>query len=185
MSKYKNLPNFLTLLRILIIPAIISSFYFDDTVLTHRVSSSLFLLASITDFLDGYLARKYNLESNLGVMLDPIADKILVASTLLMLVKFNKAPEIPCVLIVGREFMVSGIREFLAKIKLSIRASKLAKVKTFLQMAAIYTLLLSSKGSSIAFCDNLGVILLWSASILTVLTSIIYLKNILKQHDFN
>jgi cardiolipin synthase len=176
MSKYKNVPNLLTLLRILIIPAIISSFYFNDTILAHRVSSLLFLIASITDFFDGYVARKYNLESRLGVMLDPIADKILVASTLLMLVKFNKAPEIPCLLILAREFMVSGIREFFAKIKLSIPVSRLAKVKTFLQMAAIFALLLGSEGSGLAFCDKLGVALLWSASILTIITSLIYLK---------
>jgi CDP-diacylglycerol--glycerol-3-phosphate 3-phosphatidyltransferase len=178
-SKYKNLPNFLTLLRILIIPAIISSFYFDDTVLKHRISSFLFLLASITDFLDGYVARKYNLESNLGKMLDPIADKILVTSILLMLVKFNKVPEIPCILIVSREFMVSGIREFLAKIKFSIPVSKLAKVKTFLQMVAIFALLLGSKGSSITFCDDLGLGLLWTAAIMTIFTSLSYLRRIL------
>ena len=180
MSKYKNLPNFLTLLRILIIPVIIASFYFDNTVLAHRISSFLFLLASITDFLDGYVARKYNLESNLGKMFDPIADKILVTSILLMLVKFNKAPEIPCILIVAREFMVAGIREFLAKIKFSIPVSKFAKVKTFLQMVAIFALLLGSKGSAITFCDDLGVILLWTAAIMTILTSLTYLQRILK-----
>ena len=86
-KKYKNLPNLLTSIRIFVIPVIIITFYFDDRAFAHQLSASFFLLASITDWLDGYLARKYSLETNFGKMLDPIADKLLVGSVLLMLVK--------------------------------------------------------------------------------------------------
>ena len=80
---YRHLPNILTGIRVAVIPIIIITFYFDDIVIAHQLSASLFMIASITDFLDGYLARKYNLESNFGKMLDPIADKLLIGSVLL------------------------------------------------------------------------------------------------------
>jgi CDP-diacylglycerol--glycerol-3-phosphate 3-phosphatidyltransferase len=156
------------------------SFYFDDIIMARRVSGFLFLIASITDFLDGYIARRYNFESNFGKILDPIADKILVGSTLIMLVKFNNAPEIPCVLILAREFMISGVREFVATRKIKLSVSKIAKVKTFFQMAAIFTILVGTKGSGISFCDELGNFLLWVAALLTVSTSISYLRIISK-----
>jgi CDP-diacylglycerol--glycerol-3-phosphate 3-phosphatidyltransferase len=179
MLKYKNLPNLLTILRILIIPVIVLSFYFDDVVFAHKISSILFLFASITDFLDGYIARKYNLESVFGKILDPIADKVLVGSILIMLVKFNKASEIPCLLILARELIISGVREFIARAKITVPVSSLAKVKTLVQMTAIFALLIGSKGSGIELCDQIGNVLLWIAVALTIITSISYLKVIL------
>src|SRR6476659_844939 len=116
----KNLPipNFLSIIRILITPIIIINFYLTDyfvnVVLVHRINGILFLIASITDFLDGYIARNFDMESKFGKILDPIADKILVTSILIMLVKFSKDHELPCMLIVAREIIMSGIRELMA-----------------------------------------------------------------------
>jgi CDP-diacylglycerol--glycerol-3-phosphate 3-phosphatidyltransferase len=175
-NKYKNLPNILTSIRILVIPVIIITFYFDDRALAHQLSAAFFLLASITDWLDGYLARKYSLETNFGKMLDPIADKLLVGSVLLMLVKFGKADEIPCILILMREFFIAGLREFLAGIRVSVPVSNLSKVKTFMQMAALFILLLGSTGSKIESLDLIGQVVLWLAAILTVVTGFVYIQ---------
>ena len=109
----RNIPNILTAIRILVIPIIILTFYFDDKAFAHKLSATLFGLACITDFFDGYLARKFNWYSKLGEMLDPIADKLLVSAIILMLVRFEKAQEIPCLLILMREIAVTGMREFL------------------------------------------------------------------------
>jgi cardiolipin synthase len=173
---FKNIPNIITIFRILTIPIIIITFYFDDLVLAHRISSLLFAIASISDFVDGFIARKFNIISGFGRMFDPIADKVLVGTVLLMLVKFRKADVIPCLLILSREFIVSGLREFLAEIKVSIPVSTLGKIKTFVQMGSITLLLLGSKGSGIESLDMLAQILLWFAALLTLISSYSYLK---------
>lgn len=170
----RSLPNILTFLRIAIIPIIIGSFYFDDVKFAHQLAATLFVLASITDFFDGYLARKYHVESNLGKMLDPIADKLLIGSVLMMLVKFDKVNEIPCLLILMREFFIAGLREFLAELRVSVPVSRLAKFKTTMQMLAIFILLLSSTGSGIQHLDVIGQTALWIAAILTLLTGASY-----------
>jgi cardiolipin synthase len=170
MHRYKNLPNILTAIRIGVIPIIILTFYFDDAVIAHQLSAFLFLIACITDFLDGYLARKFHLESNLGKMLDPIADKILIGAILIMLVKFEKANELPCILILIREFAVAGLREFLAEIRVSVPVSQLAKIKTFVQMGALFILLLGTVGSGITYLSEIGQIALWIAATVTVFT---------------
>jgi len=179
-KKYKKLPNILTLIRIFVIPVIIITFYFDDIVFAHQLSAAFFLLACLTDWLDGYLARKYSLETNFGKMLDPIADKLLVGSVLLMLVKFGKAGEVPCILILMREFFIAGLREFLAGIRVSVPVSNLAKTKTFMQMAALFILLLGSTGSKIASLDLIGQVVLWLAAILTLVTGFVYFRASLK-----
>lgn len=172
----RNLPNYLTIIRILLIPLIIVSFYFDDLVIVHRVAASLFFVAGVTDFFDGYLARKLNIESNFGKMLDPIADKILVGSTLLVLVAFAKVHLIPCILILVREFVVSGLREFLSTLRVSVPVSNLAKIKTAVQMFALFTLLLGNKGSGLSYLDDIGNYALWLAAILTIITGYSYFK---------
>jgi CDP-diacylglycerol--glycerol-3-phosphate 3-phosphatidyltransferase len=173
---FKNIPNIITIFRILTIPIIIITFYFDNLVLAHRISALLFAIASISDFVDGFIARKFNIISGFGRMFDPIADKVLVGTVLLMLVKFRKVDVVPCLLILSREFIVSGLREFLAEIKVSIPVSTLGKFKTFVQMASITLLLLGSKGSGIEFLDMLAQILLWFAALLTLISSYSYLK---------
>lgn len=171
----KNLPNYLTIARITVIPVIVMTFYLEHP-FAHRLGAVLFILASITDFFDGYIARKFNLVSNFGRMFDPVADKILVGCVIIMLLKKDMVGEIPCLLILAREFLVSGLREFLALVKVSVPVSRLAKVKTFLQMFALLILILGSKGSGIAYLDLLGEIILWVAAFLTIITGYSYFK---------
>lgn len=173
-----TIPNILTLIRVLIIPIIIVTFYFDDVVMAHKISSGFFLFASITDFADGYIARRYKMQTDFGRMLDPIADKVLVATVMLMLVKFRKVQELPCILILTREFVVSGMREFLASHDRIIIVSKIAKWKTAVQMTAIFLLLLGSKGSGVDYVDFIGQIVLWCASLMTLYTGYIYCRGI-------
>ncbi|MDP5110664.1 MAG: CDP-diacylglycerol--glycerol-3-phosphate 3-phosphatidyltransferase [Rickettsiaceae bacterium] len=176
----KNVPNYLTILRMVAIPIIIMSFYFDDSKFAHRLGALVFALASLTDFFDGFLARKYNLVSSFGTMFDPIADKVLVGCVLLMLVRFGRADETPCLLILSREFVVAGFREFLAQVKVSVPVTRLAKTKTFIQMLAMTMLLLGSTGSGIEYLDIIGHIFLWIAAIVTVITGYSYLKATIK-----
>lgn len=172
----KNIPNYLTLLRIVIIPIIVITFYFDDKVFAHQLSAILFACASITDFLDGYLARKYGWKSKIGMMLDPVADKLLITSILLMLVKFSKSQEIPCLLILTREIAVMGMREFLSQSQMSIPVTKLSKIKTTMQMVSLFVLLLGTKGSHIMYFDNIGNCLLWISALLTLVTGYSYVR---------
>lgn len=176
MIRVSNIPNVLTTIRIIIIPVIILTFYVDDIIFSYQLAATLFVLACVTDFFDGYIAKKFNLQTPFGRMLDPIADKLLVGSILIMVIKFRKANELPCILILSREFIVLGMREFLGHIKVSIPVSRLAKVKTTVQMIALAILVLGSKGSGIACLDTLGHITLWIASILTVITGYSYIK---------
>lgn len=180
MSIDKNLPNYLTIARILVIPIIILTFYLDNSKFAHRMGALLFAIASITDFFDGYLARRFDLVSSFGKMFDPIADKLLVGCVVVMLVKKGRAGEIPCLLILAREFLVAGFREFLAQIRVSIPVSRMAAVKTFVQMLALTILILGSVGSGIKYLDLCGQIMLWIAAILTVMSGYSYLRACIK-----
>ena len=172
----KNIPNYLTIIRLVSIPIIVMTFYFEDSKFAHRVGGIVFAFASVTDFFDGYLARKYNIISSFGKMFDPIADKVLVGCVLVMLVKDNRADEIPCLLILAREFVVAGFREFLAQVQVSVPVTRLAKVKTTIQMVAMTMLIVGSVGSGIASLDLIGHISLWIAAILTLVTGYSYLQ---------
>jgi CDP-diacylglycerol--glycerol-3-phosphate 3-phosphatidyltransferase len=172
----KNIPNYLTIIRILVIPVIVLSFYLENSKFAHQLGAILFIFASVTDFFDGYIARRFNIVSNFGELFDPIADKLLVGCVLIMLVKKGRVGEIPCLLILAREFLVAGLREFLAQIRVSVPVSRLAKVKTFVQMFALTILILGSKGSGINSLDLIGQIALWIAAALTVITGYSYLK---------
>ncbi len=176
MAIFHQIPNILTILRILIIPIIIITFYFDDKVFAHRLASGLFLFAGITDFFDGFIARKFNISTKLGKMLDNIADKLLVSSIVVMFIKFRKVSEIPCLLILSRELIIAGLREFLALVKVSVPVSYLAKIKTTTQMTSLFLLILGTKGSGIPYLDLIGKITLWIAAILTLITGYSYLK---------
>src|SRR5262249_30631552 len=143
---------------------------------SYQLTAGLFFFACITDFLDGYMARVLSAQSEIGRFLDPIADKLLVATVLLLLVSEHRADILPAIAIVCREILVSGLREFLAEIRVSVPVSKLAKYKTAVQMAAIFFLLLGPAGP--AWVPNLwlGQIFLWIAAILTLVTGHAYLK---------
>ncbi len=174
-----NLPNILTLSRIAIIPIVLATFFFDSTAM-RWTAVSLFTLAGVTDFFDGYLARRANQVSRLGRFLDPIADKLLVASVLLMLVGFDRMGQwtyIPAIIILLREILVSGLREFLAELRVGVPVTKLAKGKTTVQMVALGFLIV---GTAVPLAKEAGELLLWIAALLTIITGYDYLKAGLK-----
>ena len=176
-------PNYLTIGRIIIVPVFVFAFYlpgfYGDV-----IPFALFVIASFTDFLDGLLARMYKEESKLGELLDPIADKIIVATALILLVMdgtFKNYEVIAAIIILTREILISGLREFLAGGKIKLPVSNLAKAKTFLQMFAISALLTGETGNRIVnFQDynaqTIGMILLWLSAFLTLFTGYEYLR---------
>lgn len=177
MHFYKNLANYLTVSRIIAIPLIVVGFYFEDHKITRQLSASVFLLACLTDIVDGYIARKFHTSSRFGRFFDPVADKILVSCVILMLVKAERAPIIPSLLILSREFLVSGLREFLAESNVNLPVSKMAKIKTFMQMCALTILIIGAKGTGIKWFDDFGTILLWLSAILTFISGFSYMYN--------
>ncbi len=173
-----NIPNLITLLRILLIPVLVIVFYlpFEGN---HIAAAFIFLLAALTDWLDGYLARVLHQTSKLGSFLDPVADKLLVAVTLVLLVGENdfRFLAIPAAIIISREITVSALREWMAEVgnRASINVSFIAKVKTAIQMIAIVFLLAYKPGSAI-WVGVLGYCLLYVAAILTLWSMVLYLK---------
>ena len=177
-----NLANILTICRILVIPIIVALIYLKNP-FYGWLAFILFCLASITDYFDGYIARIRNEVSNLGTFLDPIADKLLVASVILILTSKEVIADwetIPALIILLREIAVSGLREYLAGIKVSVPVSKIAKLKTSLQLIALAILILSESGISFIPILFIGKIALWGAAILTLYTGYDYLKSGLK-----
>ena len=178
-----KIPNYLTIGRIIIVPIFVISFYlpgfYGDV-----IPFSLFIVASFTDFLDGLLARMFKEESKLGELLDPIADKIIVAAALILLVMngtIKNYEAIAAIIILTREILISGLREFLAIGKIKLPVSILAKYKTFLQMFSISILLTGETGNKIInFQDynaqTIGIILLWLSAFLTLYTGYEYLR---------
>ena len=174
MSFRRNLPNYLTYFRLAVIPALIGVFYFKGE-WGYTLASGLFLLASITDWLDGYIARLWAVESAIGRFLDPIADKLLVATALLLLVADHRADVLPSIAIMCREILVSGLREFLAELRVGMPVSRLAKWKTAAQMTAIFCLLLGPQAYGLP-AEEIGNLLLWLAALLTLATGYAYVK---------
>ena len=177
-----NISNILTLSRIIVIPIIVACIYLKSP-WYGWIAFFLFCAASITDYFDGYLARIRNEVSNLGTFLDPIADKLLVAAVILILTSKDVITDwetIPALIILLREIAVSGLREYLAVIKVSVPVSKIAKLKTSLQLIALAILILSESGITFIPILLLGKIALWSAGILTLYTGYDYLKSGLK-----
>ena len=180
--KFK-IPNYLTIGRIIIVPVFVITFYLPGFY-GDIIPFALFLIASFTDFLDGLLARMYKEESELGELLDPIADKIIVATALILLVMngtIQNYEVIAAIIILTREILVSGLREFLAKGQVKLPVSNLAKMKTFLQMFAIAILLTGETGNKIVnFQDynaqTIGIILLWLSAFITLYTGYEYLR---------
>jgi len=173
------LPNLLTLLRIAAVPALVASMLLLPPATAAITAFALFTVASITDWLDGYLARAWQMQSLFGTMLDPIADKLLVGTTLVMLVwngTLLGLAVIPALIILGREILVSGLREFLASFDVKIPVSAAAKWKTAVQMAAIALLLLApALPVGLATLHDAGHIMLWIAAALTLWTGGNYL----------
>ena len=173
-----SLPNLLTLSRILVIPALIAAFYLDYPI-ANWVALALFVSAAFTDFLDGHLARSRGEVSGLGRFLDPVADKLLVASALLMLVHVDGIAGwtiLPALIILCREILVSGLREYLAELRVGLPVSKLAKWKTMVQMTAIGFLIVGQAGWSAVPVTDIGAGGLWLAAALTLYTGYDYLR---------
>ena len=180
-----NISNILTLIRILVIPIIVALIYLQNPYFGW-MAFILFCLAGVTDFFDGYFARIRNEVSSLGTFLDPIADKLLVASVILILTAkgiIANWETIPALIILLREIAVSGLREYLAGIKVSVPVSKIAKFKTSLQLIALGILILSESGVYYLLVIIIGKISLWIAAILTLYTGYDYLKSGLKHFE--
>ena len=177
-----NLSNILTLIRIIIIPIIVLCIYLKNPFFGWT-AFILFCLASITDYFDGYLARIRNEVTNFGTFLDPIADKLLVAAVILILTSKGVIADwetIPALIILLREITVSGLREYLAGIKVSVPVSRIAKLKTFLQLCALALLILSEGITNITPVIYLGKLFLWIAGLLTLYTAYDYVKASIK-----
>jgi len=178
-----KIPNILTIGRIIIVPFFVISFFLPGFY-GEIIPFLLFILASFTDFLDGLLARLYKEESKLGELLDPIADKIIVSTALILLVMnetIQNYEVIAAIIILTREILISGLREFLADIQIKMPVSSLAKVKTFIQMFAIATLLTGETGNKIINFEDydaqtIGIILLWLSAFLTLYTGYDYVR---------
>lgn len=171
-----NIPNLLTLARLVFIPLLVILFYLPFT-WSLPLSAALFGLAAITDWLDGYLARRWDQSTPFGAFLDPVADKVMVAVALALLVeRFDSALlTLPALVIIGREIVISALREWMAEMgkRASVAVSWIGKIKTTLQMVALLLLLGTPPGTWIA---NLGVVTLYIAAILTLWSMLQYLR---------
>lgn len=173
-----SVPNLLTISRILVIPALIASFYMESP-FANWLALVVFVAAGVTDFLDGYIARATGQHTKLGQFLDPVADKLLVVTALLMLSAFARIDGInliAAVIILCREVMVSGLREFLAGLEVSVPVTQLAKWKTTVQITAIAFLLLGDAAPWGVDAVTIGIVGLWIAASLTLYTGYDYLK---------
>ena len=176
-----NVPNLLTWLRILLIPLFVGIFYFDKSWVSapnqNLVATVLFTVAAITDWLDGWLARKLNQTSAFGEFLDPVADKLMVAAALIVLTKLGRVDALVALIIIGREIAISALREWMAKIgsARSVAVSFLGKIKTVSQMLAIPLLLYYDPIGAFR-PEEIGTWLIWIAAALTLVSMAYYLK---------
>lgn len=175
-----SLPNILTYGRILAVPALVACMFLLRGDVARWSALTVFVIASATDWLDGYLARIWDQQSALGRMLDPIADKLLVGAALIMLVHDNTIDGWSiwaAVIILSREILVSGMREFLAELNVKVHVSQLAKWKTTMQMVALGVLIAGpSADKLVPGITTTGTVFLWMAALLTLWTGYDYLK---------
>ena len=183
-SRAYNIPNLLTYARILAVPLIVLFFFIEGRLqssdFARWAALAIFIVASITDYLDGYLARFWNQTSNIGKMLDPIADKLLIAAVLLLLAADQTIAGWSlwaAITILCREILVSGLREYLAALKVSVPVTRIAKWKTTAQMVALAFLLAGPAGDRVLpYTTEIGITLLWIAAILTIYTGYDYFR---------
>lgn len=177
----KNLPNILTISRVFAIPVIVLSFYIQNKY-ADLITISIFMFACITDFFDGYLARTWQVQSKFGKLFDPIADKLIVVSTIIMLIYMHKVNDftiVPSIIIICREILVPGLREFLIATNVSLPVSQIGKIKTFLQMVAVVTLIVNNY----EITQYIGAISLWFAAAITIWSGYHYVSAGMKQID--
>ena len=185
-----SLPNLLTLSRIFTVPILVALLWYPGWELGYGLGFGLYCLMGFTDYFDGYLARAQGTVSKLGVFLDPIADKIMVAAVIVMLVGTRHEAAsitglhlIPALIILLREIAVSGLREFLAELRVSVPVSQLAKWKTTLQLVALGALILAGALPTQYWIKEVGLLSLWAAAVLTVITGWDYLRVGMKHMD--
>ena len=173
-----NLPNKLTMFRVILIPVFVVFMLVDITSYDKWIALAIFIIASLTDLLDGKIARKYNLVTNFGKFMDPLADKLLVCSALICLVALNKIPAWMVIVIIAREFIISGFRLIAADNGVVIAASYWGKFKTTFQMVMICLMI-----ADISAISVLTVVVMWVAVVLTVVSLVDYLvknKDVMK-----
>lgn len=173
-----TIPNILTVLRIALIPVFVLVYYLPFS-WAHLLTTAIFGLAALTDWFDGYLARRLEQSSPFGAFLDPVADKLMVATALIMLVQSNPTPwfVVPAAVIVGREITISALREWMAEIgeRTQVAVSVIGKIKTTVQMVALLLLLYREDLWTMPTHD-IGVLLLYAAAALTLWSMVIYLR---------
>ncbi len=177
-----NIPILLTWLRIVLIPIFAFVLYLPDTVVQSQIinwtAALIFTIAGVTDWLDGYLARKWQQTSDFGAFLDPIADKLMVAVALIVLVELERTPALYAIIIISREITISALREWMAQMgkRNSVAVASIGKFKTAAQMVAIIMLLINEKNLMGLDLQFLGNLLMLVASILTIWSMCYYLK---------
>jgi len=180
-----NLPNLVTWLRIILIPLLIGIFYLPDDWLSpggkNATACAVFVVAALSDWLDGYLARALNQTSAFGAFLDPVADKLIVAAALIVLVQLGRVEMIVALIIIGREIAISALREWMASIgkSKSVAVAFVGKVKTASQMIAIPLLLYQDDLFGVVSTQWLGTLLIYVAAVLTVISMLVYLRRAL------
>ena len=177
-----TIPTLMTWTRIIAIPLIVGVFYLPWDIATRNlVATVMFVLFALTDWLDGYLARKLNQTSSFGAFLDPVADKFLVCASLLVLVHMNRADVFVALIIIGREIAISALREWMAQIgaSKSVAVHTLGKLKTTVQMVAIPFLLFDGRLLGVIDTHLWGTLLIWVAAVLTVWSMVYYLQKAL------
>jgi len=180
-----NVPNVITLSRIIMIPFIVAIFYFPDDMVSFSaknvVATVIFVFAAVTDWLDGYLARRLNQTSAFGAFLDPVADKLFVVGALIILLFLGRVDPLVALIIIGREIAISALREWMAKVgqAKSVAVAFIGKLKTVVQMVAIPLLLYSDWLFDLVDCQWLGTILINVAAVLTVASMLYYLRKAL------
>jgi CDP-diacylglycerol--glycerol-3-phosphate 3-phosphatidyltransferase len=180
-----NLPNQITLLRIVLVPLIVGVFYLPDAWLSqpgkNLVATAIFIFAAVTDWLDGYLARRLNQVSAFGAFFDPVADKLAVVGALIVLLHLGRVDMVVGLIIIGREIAISALREWMAQLgqAKSVAVAYIGKVKTVLQMVAIPLLLYEDTLFDVVECHALGTVLIYIAALLTVVSMLYYLRRAL------
>ncbi len=168
-----NLPNILTILRILLIPFFIILFA-EPSVSRSNWAAIIFIIASLTDWIDGYIARKYGQVTLSGKLLDPVADKLLVLSALIMLVELQRVPAWLAIIIIGRDVAITGLRAIASSIGIVIAAKEIGKMKTIVQIIALVFLILNYPvviGSRVIDLHTIGIVILWYSAFLAMVSA--------------
>ncbi|NUZ06297.1 CDP-diacylglycerol--glycerol-3-phosphate 3-phosphatidyltransferase [Piscinibacter koreensis] len=179
-----NLPTLLTWSRIVFIPLVVGVFYLDLAPATQNIAATaLFIVVALTDWADGYLARRMNMTSSFGAFLDPVADKFLVTAALLVLVHLHRLHALIALVIIGREIAISALREWMAQIgaSRSVAVHMLGKVKTMVQMVAIPFLLFHGRLFGVIDTALWGTLLIYVSAVLTIWSMVYYLQKALPE----